>query len=67
MFNGIIDAIQYKGTNIYILSENNVYRYSLNGEFIGKASCEFGSRYILPISQKEVAAVTDNNIQKINF
>ncbi len=67
LFNGIVDAIQYKGTNIYILSENNIYHYSLNGEFIGKASCEFGTRFILPISQKEIAAITDSNIQKIIF
>lgn len=67
VFNGIIDAIQYKGTNVYILSENNIYHYSLNGEFIDKDSCEFGSKFILPVSQKEVAAITDSVIQKIVF
>lgn len=67
IFNGIVDAIQYKGTNIYILSENNVYHYSLNGEFIGKSACEFGARFILPISQKEIATITDSSIQKIIF
>ncbi len=67
LFSGIIDAIQYKGTNIYILSENNVYHYSVKGELIEKSACEFGSKFILPVSQKEVAAITDSNIQKINF
>ncbi len=67
LFSGIVDAIQYKGTNIYILSENNVYHYSVSGELISKSACEFGTRFILPISQKEVATVTDSNIQKINF
>ena len=66
-FNNIIDAIEYKGSHIYILSENNVYHYSLNGEFVGKISSDFGTRYIIPVSQKEIAAITDNNIQKISF
>lgn len=66
-FNGIIDAIELKDSNVYILSENNIYLYSVEGKFMGTSFCEFGSRFVLPISQKEAAAVTDNNIQKINF
>lgn len=66
-FNNTVDYIEYKGANIYILSENNVYLYSLNGKFEGKTSCEFGTKYISAISHKEVASVIDSGIKKITF
>lgn len=67
VFNNIIDAIEYKGSHIYILSENNVHHYSLSGEFIAKASANFGTSFIVPISQKEIAAITDSSIEKLSF
>lgn len=66
-FSGIIDSVEYKGSHIYILSENNIHHYSLSGEFINKTSVDFGTRYIVPISQKEMATITDNSMQKISF
>lgn len=67
VFNGIVDSLEYKSNYVYILSENNIYHYTVNGELVAKGTCEFGTRFILPISPKEAAAVTDNNIQKIIF
>ncbi len=67
VFNGIIDSIEYKGTDIYILSEKTVYHYTVSGELVGSTNCDFGTRFILPISQKEIAAVSDNNIVKLTF
>ncbi len=66
-FNNTVDYIEYKGAYIYILSENNVYLYSLSGKFEGKTSCEFGTKYISAISHKEVASVIDSGIKKITF
>lgn len=66
-FNNIIDRIEYKGSHIYILSENNIHHYSLSGEFISKTSANFGTSFIAPVSQKEVAAITDNAIEKLSF
>ncbi len=67
VYENTIDCIEYKGANIYILSENNVYLYSLDGEFSSKTSCEFGTKFISVISQKEIAAIIDNNIKKVTF
>lgn len=66
-FNNIIDAIEFKGSHIYILSENNIHHYSLSGEFISKTSTNFGTNFIVPISQKEIAAFTDSAIEKLTF
>ncbi len=66
-FNNTVDYLEFKGANIYILSENNVYLYTLNGKFEGKTSCEFGTKYISAISHKEVASVIDSGIKKIIF
>lgn len=65
VFNGTVDSIEYKGNNVFILSENNIYKYTINGEFECKAECEFGTSLIIPVSQNEIAAVTDSKIQKI--
>lgn len=66
-FSSIINSIEYKGSQIYILSENNIYHYSLTGEFISKTPVDFGTRYIVPVSQKEMAIINDNSMQKISF
>lgn len=66
-FNSIIDEIEYKGSHIYILSENNIHHYSISGEFIGKTSVDFGTRYFVSVSQKEMATINDNSMQKISF
>ncbi len=67
VFDGIIDAIEYKGTDVYILSEKSVYRYTVKGEFIDETVCDFGTRFVSPVSQKEIAAITDTKIVKLSF
>lgn len=67
VFGGIINNIEYKGAEVYILSEKTIYKYSVKGEFLGSTQCEFGTRFIYPISKTEVSAITDNIIRKLNF
>ena len=67
VFEGIINNIEYKGTEVYILSEKTIYKYSVKGELLGSTQCEFGTRFIYPISKSEISSITDNIMRKLNF
>ncbi len=66
-FDGIINSIEYKGAEVYILSEKTIYKYSVKGELLGSTQCEFGTRFIYPISKTEITAITDNIMRKLDF
>lgn len=67
VFNGIVNSIEYKGTEVFILSEKTIYKYNISGELLAQTQCEFGTRYIYPVSKTEIAAITDNIIHKLDF
>lgn len=67
VFDGVLDSVTLKGNYISFLSENNLFLYYLKGQLISKKPCEFGVSFAIPISRRQTALISDNNINKLTF
>ncbi|MBQ6816272.1 MAG: hypothetical protein IJP26_03470 [Clostridia bacterium] len=67
VFDGVLDSVTFKGNYISFLSENYLFLYNLNGQLISKKPCEFGVSFAVPISRRQAALISDNNINKLTF
>ncbi len=67
VFDGVLDSVTLKGNFISFLSENSLFLYNLKGQLISKKPCEFGVSFAVPISRRQAALISDNNINKLTF
>lgn len=66
-FNGIITDIALRNKHIYCVSDTKAYILDNDGKTVRSADCGFGVVRFSVISKNEIAAVTDNGINKIKF
>ncbi len=57
----------YEGKRIYLLSDNFLNCYNLDGELIYTSEVTFDVKYFVPIDEKSFAAISNNFISKIQF
>ena len=66
-FKGIITDIEISGSNIYCMSDTDIYLFDKEGKVIRSASCGFGAVRFAIIGGNSTAVITDNKIEKIKL
>ena len=66
-FKGIITDFAFKDGHVYCMSDTKAYILDDDGSVMRSADCGFGAVKICPISQSEIAVVTDNAISEIKL
>lgn len=65
--NSIISDIQYRGGRIYYISDTTVSILDKNGSLLKNGNCEYGCNRFAVIGSNSLAAVTDNEILRIDI
>lgn len=66
-FKGIITDFAFKDGHVYCMSDTKAYILDDDGTVMRSGDCGFGAVKICPISQSEIAVITDNVISEIKL
>lgn len=66
-FNGIISDIQITKNHIYCMSETVVSIYSIEGELLRTAECDFGAVRLAVLSKYSVAVIRNDQVTRLEI